>query len=457
MSNEPSQTRLDSWKEIAVYLKCDERTAMRWEQTGLPVHRLPGRGRGRVFAYAAEVDAWLRGVKPQEASAVAAATGTDISVPPAGPGPFVAWLARIPRLAQAGIIAAAAIGLFVVVSLVFRASTVAPLANVVLQGNRFEGLDAEGRKLWAYPLPSGTRRSPADPQPRLSYIGRLASGGQNLVLTSLPFPQPAIDHTGNERQLFCFSDTGKLLWNFAPSYTLSYNSGDFGPPWHIRQWRIYRIGGEPRIAVVLTHETWWPSLIVVLDARGREVARFVNAGHIFSLASVESPSGTRLLAGGVSNANDRSAFLAVLDGANPSGTSPEDGQSEFDCRNCSPGHPLRYFVFPRSELNVVTLSHFNRTSAIRPGPSIIDVETVEVGPEQLVGVSGIFEFTDDFSLVRAAWSDGYAELHHELERNGMIHHSWNKCPDRYGPRVVRVWDPQHGWTEIHPNADRHSR
>jgi len=32
--------RLDSWKQIAAYLKCDERTVRRWEENeGLPVHR----------------------------------------------------------------------------------------------------------------------------------------------------------------------------------------------------------------------------------------------------------------------------------------------------------------------------------------------------------------------------------------------------------------------------------
>lgn len=53
--------RLTSWKEIATYLGCDERTAQRWEsECGLPVHRTPGRKRGSVFAYRHELDAWLK-------------------------------------------------------------------------------------------------------------------------------------------------------------------------------------------------------------------------------------------------------------------------------------------------------------------------------------------------------------------------------------------------------------
>lgn len=51
--------RLDSWKEIAAHLGRNERTAIRWEKKGLPVHRVPGGQRQAVFAYTEEIDAWL--------------------------------------------------------------------------------------------------------------------------------------------------------------------------------------------------------------------------------------------------------------------------------------------------------------------------------------------------------------------------------------------------------------
>jgi hypothetical protein len=54
----PSE-RLDSWKEIAGYLRRDVRTLQRWEQTkGLPVHRLPGGKLPRIYALKSELDAW---------------------------------------------------------------------------------------------------------------------------------------------------------------------------------------------------------------------------------------------------------------------------------------------------------------------------------------------------------------------------------------------------------------
>src|SRR5216684_15010 len=50
--------RLDSWKEIAEYLKHSERTVRRWQEEGLPIHRHAHKKRAGVYAYKPELDAW---------------------------------------------------------------------------------------------------------------------------------------------------------------------------------------------------------------------------------------------------------------------------------------------------------------------------------------------------------------------------------------------------------------
>ncbi len=50
---------LDSWKDIASYLRRSVSTCHRWEEElGLPVHRLDGTPKARVFAYTDELDRW---------------------------------------------------------------------------------------------------------------------------------------------------------------------------------------------------------------------------------------------------------------------------------------------------------------------------------------------------------------------------------------------------------------
>jgi TolB-like protein len=64
LSNPPvpanSADRLDSWKEIAAYLRRDVRTVQRWEKKeGLPVHRHQHDKLGSVYSYKPELDTWL--------------------------------------------------------------------------------------------------------------------------------------------------------------------------------------------------------------------------------------------------------------------------------------------------------------------------------------------------------------------------------------------------------------
>lgn len=59
--------RLDSWKEIAEFLKRDVRTVQRWEETeSLPVHRLQHQKRSSVYAFKGELEAWLAEHVPEE-------------------------------------------------------------------------------------------------------------------------------------------------------------------------------------------------------------------------------------------------------------------------------------------------------------------------------------------------------------------------------------------------------
>jgi Tol biopolymer transport system component len=60
-SEKPIEDRLDSWKEIAAYLKRDVTTVQRWEKReGMPVHRHLHDRIGSVYASRAELDAWTR-------------------------------------------------------------------------------------------------------------------------------------------------------------------------------------------------------------------------------------------------------------------------------------------------------------------------------------------------------------------------------------------------------------
>jgi Tol biopolymer transport system component len=83
----PSDDRLDSWKEIAGYLKRDVTTVQRWEKReGMPVHRHVHEKMGSVYAFRTELDAWGRSRKLDLAAKNGVAV-EDIQAPTAPPAP----------------------------------------------------------------------------------------------------------------------------------------------------------------------------------------------------------------------------------------------------------------------------------------------------------------------------------------------------------------------------------
>jgi Tol biopolymer transport system component len=74
-----SEDRLDSWKEIAAYLKRDVTTVQRWEKReAMPVHRHVHDKLGSVYAFRSELDSWSRSRHADDESPVP---------PPASPPP----------------------------------------------------------------------------------------------------------------------------------------------------------------------------------------------------------------------------------------------------------------------------------------------------------------------------------------------------------------------------------
>src|SRR5712691_43142 len=74
----PTARRLESWKEIASYLKRDKRTVQRWEKEyGLPVHRLQLNTGSTVYAYPPELDAWYAERQPPNFPLDATADDSD--------------------------------------------------------------------------------------------------------------------------------------------------------------------------------------------------------------------------------------------------------------------------------------------------------------------------------------------------------------------------------------------
>jgi TolB-like protein/Flp pilus assembly protein TadD len=110
----PRPDRLDSWKEIAAYLRRGVSTVQRWEhEEGLPVRRHVHNKLATVYAFKAEVDGWWQSrgrdlESPQASSTVSEPTsaGRVPRRPPANSRSWLRWLAVVlPLACLAGFVA----------------------------------------------------------------------------------------------------------------------------------------------------------------------------------------------------------------------------------------------------------------------------------------------------------------------------------------------------------------
>ena len=458
-------SRLDGWKEIAAHLGRDVTTAIRWEhERRLPVHRVPGGKRSAVYAHRHEIDQWLSGsgVGPEGDNWKTAGEGTDVgavSQPTATP-PLERAGAQEPRGRRRQLAWAVAIAVVAGVVLAAGAlrggkaavllSSWGGLAGAAPRGiDRVEyrqsaivARDVAGHELWryAFDVPIDVDAARSGPSPRHAVVDLDADGTSELVVSVTRWVMPA----AKQDELLCFSQTGRVRWRLQLDDVVSFRGGTFGPPWTDGHVVAYRVGREARIAWSQNSAPSWPSLLTVLEGSGRRISTFVHSGSIYALAAFEESDGPVVLGGVVSNSN-RAAGLFVLDGRAAAGHSSEPPGSAYECLGCPSGQPLRYFLFPSSELNTAVGLPYNNIFDIHPIPEGFEVQTNEDWPR----AHQFFVFSHDFVLRHASQNDSWV-LHEQLERSGKLSHSVADCTMYRIPPPVRAWDPANGWRELKP-------
>ena len=173
--------RLESWKEIAAYLRRGVRTVRRWEkEEGLPVHRHQHQKLGSVYAYKSEVEAWWNGRR------------AHLETQPEGPEPVP--VRAFPRR-RVAVMAAALVVLALALAAYLsrrRNASPAPASKVMLAVLPFENLGkdtghaylSDGLQRVGVPVlqPAGGHAVYIDARALLPHVPPLAYPGQALAV-----------------------------------------------------------------------------------------------------------------------------------------------------------------------------------------------------------------------------------------------------------------------------------
>ncbi len=180
---------LDSWKNIALHFGVTVRTVQHWErESGLPVHRQPG-PRGRVFAGAAELEAWRAPARAAAPEAAAAAPGT--------------WR----RVVLPFAISTSHILLCIALLCVARHAGAVPALHRI-DGPFLVVLDEKGAELWRYRLPAPSNPARSD---KPDFVTPVIADLDGDSISEVLYAYLRQDSSSTAK-LLCFSASGHLLW-----------------------------------------------------------------------------------------------------------------------------------------------------------------------------------------------------------------------------------------------------
>jgi hypothetical protein len=439
--------RLDSWKAIAEYLGRDARTLRRWERLGLPIRRVAGSRGHSVFAFKSEIDAWLKTHpdEPVEPAAVLAPPPVPVAAPPVASAVVASPPPRHtpPTALRRWRFAIAAV---VVIIAIVGWKAMAPAArqplSVTVSPAAVIAKDAGGTEQWRYEFGPSLRNTVT----ALGMTSAVINGPDPAVLVQSSTLIRQSDEATLNGVLRWFSLDGRVERSFSFDDQWSFAGHPYREPWAMTDFRVDDSYGQRRIVLAAHHATWWPSVVTILDGRFQREGTFVNAGWV---ENVRWSSPDRLVISGFNQRLD-GGMVAILDPHDMDGASPEPAGSPFVCDNCRGARPVAYAVLPRSELNRVTGSPFNR-AIVEVTSSGIIAHTFEMDPNQMAGLTeAVYEFSPTLELRSASYGSRYWDQHHALELEGKIKHTRDNCPEREGPPLVKVWTRDAGWRDVRP-------
>jgi len=352
-----NKDRLSSWKEIAAFLGCDVRTCLRWEkERGLPVHRLDGGSRSRVFAQKAELEAWMKGSGSGPASTSADTTRTSADRAPSRPRFKPVLISGISIV----VIGLAAILLFGAKALF---SDRVPV-DFRIEGSKLIIVNREGKFLWEHDTGLETlgletdfrklfnqrTRIPGKNERTIPilHIRDIDGDGKNEVLFT-----PTTSDSFRAGRMICFDHRGRERWRFDGGRELVFGKTTYSRDYH-NAFDTLDLDGDGRLEILVLSSHWpeFPSQLTVLSTEGNPLGEYWNSGRILDYlsADLDGDGKKELVISGTNNEFNQ-GFVAVFDPRKIGGASPNSG--EYKNLAFGPGTEKAYIRFPWTDLDPI--------------------------------------------------------------------------------------------------------
>jgi len=431
------EDKLDTWQEIAKYLKWEIRTCQRKEKDfGLPVYREKDLKKSRVFAYKKELDEWLekKSIKQtevkngslQEKGIVNKRNSlqdkeSDIenkSSHERGNLPV-----KSNRLLKYYISISVVLTAIFVFFVLIRQKTSQP-ADFRILNSELIVLDEDSNELWRYN--TGIENLSSEKLYRNHYqFKRIVS---NIEHVNLPFIIiKDINKDGNKEVLFSiqtqdemreglvhiFDCEGKIIWSFQSGRQLTYGEKIYSE-YRISGMEVYDVDndGNAEITLLSDHNSMFPTQLVVLDLQGKVIGEYWNSGRFNDLIfkDLNGDGRREIIAAGMNN-EYKKGCVVVFDPRNIYGGSPQKDPN-YKCNELEPGSEKYYILIPRTDVEKgeLIVGCCWQVTALKSGYISVTLTYNNI----------FFEFNNDFELQNIQLSHSFELLHRRAAKEGKI-------------------------------------
>jgi hypothetical protein len=328
----------------------------------------------------------------------------------------------------------------------------------------------DGRELWNIHFPQGLHE--------LAYLeaadeARVVKGDDALVRpVPTSFKQAwLVDLDGDGRNevlfvvhrdgellsgaLLCFSPDGEKLWEYLPPQHVRYGDDQYSGKlvYPVGVFVLREADGTPYVWPVFHHQVWFPSVLVKLDGKGRELGQYWSSGRIKSVSFAEVGDRKYVLVGAPHNETGGGS-LAVLDRIRFGGVSPAV-KPAYRCLNCPGPLPEHFLVFPATEIVTAKGGHAEviRVNRDVNGTLIVGVLQGElVLPNAHREGATIYTLDRSMKIHSAEFFSQYQVVHNEWHRLSLLDRPFDAKRDAVQLWPVLRWDGS-GYREI-PGPER---
>lgn len=397
---------LSTWKEISVYLDCDVRTCIRWENKyGLPIYRIDASTKSRVYAYEDEIENWR---KERENN------NTGNHKPVSQKSNVFKMLA---------IIIPVSILIFVAIGLMSKYSE--PY-DFRIEKSNLVILNEEGKELWRrdiglenlvardkYRRHFQTKKAPELEEdegvtllPWLKFVDINNNNRKEILFAPLTQDQYGVKY------FYCFDHKGHELWKYPIGDTITYD--EVFQDFCVRGFDSEDLNNDGYQEIILiTHAvTRFPTRICIFNHLGEPLGIYWNSGHIADYVThdLDGDGILELIFAG-QNTEYKKGCVIVFDPFNIEGGSPQK-EPYYVSKELKTGTEKFYLLFPRTEADLL--------KSVAESAVVIQLLGNDLFKVRAGESSIYFYINHQFEPTNIVLGHGFEKLHQEYLREGKV-------------------------------------